>query len=788
MARLVPCVVMLVSALSASAAGEEGGHTVMAQAPAGDPAQVEPDHFVLEDVPYIGPNWQTRLDGPQDLMFPSAMGALMKYLTHDPALDYRFFLAVSGMAYRQVWHPTKWDCAFDCVWRIAPDPMEPVRRCFEAGGYDCRIVGNRPVCEARWQPLLPFDEYVAPEELQRRVCASLRAGLPVIVFGLGSSAALIAGYEDHGDVLVGWMMLENEGAAERDDLGYVRMRDWLKDAEAALLVGEKREPLPLADAYRKALQWAVEAARGPVVGEYVSGLAAFDAWADALQRDEELQLGDIDVLRSRYMAHFLQGLVIAEGRAFGGEIVERAAGRWLDAAEELQLASGHHQVMHDLMWRLWQTAGGMEPADATLLRFSDPEVRRHLQSIVSSARDQDAAAIAHIERALLTMGVAQEDLPAPSEAEAAAVARVVAREETSGGNPVSLTYRGGDMVVEGVPALRWSDGRDCTFVGALEAALAPTMRPYTYAELMGYSGLAFRTRWFDNPAGAQTRWGNSRWHPVSPHGEGAEEIAAISRATGWQLRAEELPEQDKELVRQRLMTDIVLSIRVGVPVVIGYNTDLATCYGYNIHSMNLLVRDYQRPDQQDVRIPSDDPGLQSPFVFLTALGEPLPPREALLQGIGIAVRNGRREPADGFRFGLDALDAWRQALARYDAYNDGERGLLFLVNWWSLMHLADARHAAVEFLEPSADLLTDESKAALLKALSLYRREAEMLDAFVQERITFIEWWGGGSGVADWSADVRQEQQSLLSNARALEEQALAALDEVLARAGDGPE
>ena len=779
MARPVSCVIMLLLALPA-AVGQEGGHTLMAQAPATDPAQVEPDRFVLEDVPYIGPDWQNRLDGPQDLTFPSAMGALMKHLTGDPALDYRFFLAVSGMAYRQVWHPTKWDCAFDCVWRIAPDPVEPVRRCFEAGGYDCRIIGNRPVCEARWQPLLPFDEHVAPEELQRRVCASLRSGLPVIVFGPGSSAALIAGYEEHGDVLVGWMMLENESAAERDDLGYVRMRHWLKDAEATVLVGEKREPLPLADAYRKALQWAVEGARSPTVGEYVSGLAAFDAWADALGRDEELQLGDIDVLRSRYMAHFLQGLVIAEGRAFGGEIVERTAACWPDAAEELHLAADHHHLMHDLMWRLWQTTGGMDLTDATLLRFSDREVRRHLQSIVSSARDQDAAAIAHIGRALLTMGVAQEDLPTPSAAETAAVARVVARDQSSGGNPMSLTYRGGDVVVEGVPMLRWSDRKDCTFVGALEAALAPTLRPHTYAELMGYSGLAFRTRWFDNPAGAETRWGNLRWHPVSPHGEQSEEIAAISRATGWQLRAEELPEEGKELVRQRLMTDIVLSIRAGLPVVIGYNTDLATCCGYNIHSMNLFVRDYQRPEQQDVRIPSDDPGLQSPFIFLTALGEPLPPREALLQGIRIAVRNGRREPAEGFRFGLDALDAWRQALAGYDAYSDEERNLLFLVNWWSVMHLADARQAAAEFLESSADLLAGESKVALLKALSLYRQEAEMLGAFVQEQVAFIQWWGGGSGVADWSAEVRGQQQNVLANARALEEQALAALDDVL--------
>ncbi|MCJ7822309.1 MAG: sigma-70 family RNA polymerase sigma factor, partial [Armatimonadetes bacterium] len=51
-------------------------------------------------------------------------------------------------------------------------------------------------------------------------------------------------------------------------------------------------------------------------------------------------------------------------------------------------------------------------------------------------------------------------------------------------------------VLDGVPTLAWGRGRECTFAGALEAALATTDHPYTYTDLLGFTGLALRTRWF----------------------------------------------------------------------------------------------------------------------------------------------------------------------------------------------------------------------------------------------------------------------------------------------------
>jgi len=738
--------------------------------------QGAPESFVLENVPYIGDDWQNRLDGPQDLMFPSAMGSLTKYLGGDPLLTYRPHLCISGMAYRQVWHPTEWNCAFDQVWEIAPDPIEPIRRCFEAIGYAFTLVGNEELCRTRPRLQGVFAEYAAPDVLKQRVCESLRAGRPVILLG---DTSIVAGYEESGDVLVGWKMVDP--GAETDDHGYVRLRDWTDRTEAALFVGDKTGPLPLLDACRKAVLWGVEGSRMPRQGEFAAGRAALAAWSDALLRDGDLSADDLTVLRDRHGAHFFISLAVAEGRAFGNAAFWPLAEAYPETNEEFQAVVHCYGIMHDLVWRLWQSEGPGGDEEK-LQRFTTPELRRELSRIVGIQRDQDALAVAHLERALLATDVPPDQIMPASEEEKAIVARLEAREQSCGGDPSMLAREVVDQWVNAVPDLSWGTNRDCTFIGALSAAMAPTMAPYSYADLMGYSGLAFRTRWFDNPQGRETPFGTMRWHPVSPHGEQAEEIAAISKATGWQLRVEDVPNDPADVNRQRLITDVVLSVNEGLPVVVGRNTDLATIYGYHIHSMNLFLRDYQHPGQERLRVPDNDPGLHSPMVFLAGLGDVPPVRESLLGALTVAVRNGHREQSEGFRYGLDALNAWRDALAGYDAYTDDERNLLFLANWWSLMHLADARRAAVEFLELCAGVLQGESANDLTTAQGLYEQEAAALQQFLGDHQRFVGWWGGGAGVADWDTEARQAEQDLLSRACDLETQALTALEAIVAR------
>ena len=110
----------------------------------------------------------------------------------------------------------------------------------------------------------------------------------------------------------------------------------------------------------------------------------------------------------------------------------------------------------------------------------------------------------------------------------------------------------GRVWIEGVPELGWGKNRECTFAGALEATLAVTDRPTGYSDLMGYTGLAFRVRWYRGKIG-------DRWCPSSPVGEFPQEMEAVQNAIGWQFRAEVLLDEETPDM-SRFKGDIVASI------------------------------------------------------------------------------------------------------------------------------------------------------------------------------------------------------------------------------------
>ena len=68
---------------------------------------------------------------------------------------------------------------------------------------------------------------------------------------------------------------------------------------------------------------------------------------------------------------------------------------------EVLHAAACYAAEHDLMWEVWELAGGIGNPEA-YRAMADPAVRRAMAGIVCQSRDQDARATDHIERALAT--------------------------------------------------------------------------------------------------------------------------------------------------------------------------------------------------------------------------------------------------------------------------------------------------------------------------------------------------------------------------------------------------
>jgi len=342
--------------------------------------------------------------------------------------------------------------------------------------------------------------------------------------------------------------------------------------------------------------------------------------------------------------------------------------------------------------------------------------------------------------------------------------RTVEKDRAAGRETAAKVKRDGNKVwVDGVPALGW-DKHQCTFAAALEAATAVTERPVTYTHIMGVTGLAFRTRWFQGRAG-------QKWCPSSPVGEFPEEIEAVQKATGWPLIVVCEPEN---LRMERFAKDIAASIDAGRPVPAyepGLNVDVI--YGYKDAGRTMLLKDFFKGE---IELPAEKLGWM--LFLLQDPTDPLSAREALAQGLRIAERNWRRKSSGeqagypnsekgDYLFGDAALAQWAEDLGEVDALNEADRGNLLFVSGWCFSSMWDARAEAARFLSANAGVFDGEARAAILRAAEIYRLEANLLKDIVT--------------VANKAPDARARERSFLAEARKLEAAAIAEIVKALA-------
>ncbi|MBN2003622.1 MAG: hypothetical protein JXA21_09725 [Anaerolineae bacterium] len=381
---------------------------------------------VLENVPRVH-FYEGGKRCPEDIILPSVVRAVLEYLgdedygcKHCPVRDqvckvfctYAFLVGVSGAAayfsWKEGWHGDNVAPFF-----MSDDPGAPERHIFDAIGYT-------------YEPVMKEDGRDNEAVFRQRIRESLDRGMPVVAYGVvgPSEAAIVAGYDEGGDVLIGWSFFQNlpefnasvefEPGREGQP-GYFRKRDWFKDTESLLIIGDKKPKPSLNDISRDTLRWLLKVARTPVVRpepdapEWYrnrhNGLAAYDAWADHLLRDAEWPAGDEATLRAHHRIHDDAISTVAEARWYGSvflaEIAEHFAGGpgKPGASEHILHAAACYAAEHDLMWQLWDLAGGIQSPEA-FRAMTDPAKRRAMADIIRQAHDKDAEAAQHFEQAL----------------------------------------------------------------------------------------------------------------------------------------------------------------------------------------------------------------------------------------------------------------------------------------------------------------------------------------------------------------------------------------------------
>ena len=340
-------------------------------------------------------------------------------------------------------------------------------------------------------------------------------------------------------------------------------------------------------------------------------------------------------------------------------------------------------------------------------------------------------------------------------------------------------------ITENVPALAWDASGTTTYIAAVAAALAPTDRALDYDSLMVSSGLAFRLRYVRRKDGRS-------WCGVGPIGQFEEEADAVTRATGC----------DQPWVKSGDRAE--MAARIAAAIDSGYcpfayiHGNSGVIYGYEDGGRTIYVRAYtfgEEYHKMTLQELLDAPGGSGGPFFLEPKWDPLAPRDALIQGLKMAIGNWRRgrSPAERWQpwrgedhwdylFGDAAYDAWLGDLAQYDSLGENAQRALQDIYAWTAATLFDARLAAARHLAANAGLLGGAAARHLAAAAELYGELGELAPGLQAEGAlwpigTYPLGEGNPNSPKQWTGAARRLSLEALTEAHRLDAAAISEVE-----------
>lgn len=585
-----------------------------------------------------------------------------------------------------------------------------------------------------------------------RVKGEVRAGRPVIVWHAFTNAEfdVVSGFDEEKGTFLGYGSYagSDEKPAEAKEGRLGTCLD-ICGAHGAIIVGRKTSELDAREAELAALEEAVRHARaprglfldevdtGPLPWRFREGLSCYDVWIRQFETNpQKVPSGPGD----RYPLG-----VYSSTRGTAAEFLRAIAATYAKGREHLEEAATHFEAdaaalvsLRDDVFGGWGPKGWKEPDPAKVARAAE---------LLRKARASYAEGIACVEAALLCI-----------DPERAARAKVRAR----------LHRDGGKVWIDGVARLKFGVGRDNTFCGSLSQAMRATDHPYTYHDLMGLSGLAFRVRWGNDDTA-------TGWCPSVAIGEMPDEQQRLSRRTGWELPCEwRNPKEGGDSLRRRLVSEIDAGRAVAAypPV-----WNMGVVYGYDDEGKTLLVEDYLS-DRHPERVALEQMGPM--WEFLGEWKKPPPPRDVLRDSLVQAVYHWRRDRHHGglpdreYWYGRAAYDAWIRDLRGYEALSEASQKGFRGIHGWNYHSLHDARKAASLFLKDWSCLASGRMKECLERARGLYDQQVKTLEPFVKRQHDRDEH------PDSFTLEAREEEAEVLEEAKELEGRAVAAIEEAL--------
>jgi len=345
---------------------------------------------------------------------------------------------------------------------------------------------------------------------------------------------------------------------------------------------------------------------------------------------------------------------------------------------------------------------------------------------------------------------------------------------------LQVTREGTKVMLTGLTAYP-GDARTSTPIATLAVLMKALGEPQTYPYLMGVSGQAFR---FQLSKGFDGKFDG--WCGSSPHANCGHNTQRIAEsAIPYDIKGLECFKKSPEEIAA-VRRSVVASLDAGIPV-ISASEECSIIIGYDEAGAVLFgIGPFDKPGSKL------NPWRGTPWGFLVlSPREKRPDRAAFIrESISRATTIAKltesgvdpAKPNSGYDAGLPAMKRWSRELlddARFTALDEKQLRKVCQFNAWIYEGLVDGRRCAALYLQEIAPELP-AAREHLLQAAALYEKEYKLLNADCCTNIAPYPFMLKPGET--WTEQQRHKQGELLKEAVAIEEQAIAALEQAAAK------
>ncbi|HEY8389751.1 MAG TPA: hypothetical protein VIL26_02175, partial [Clostridia bacterium] len=227
------------------------------------------------------------------------------------------------------------------------------------------------------------------------IIKSIDDGIPVLAFGIigPPECLIISGYDENGDVLIGWSHFQDFEPCSKESNGMFRKANWYENLWKVIIVGKK---IGRKISNKDVLELGLSILKKTKSEGYIAGLAAYDEWIKYLL-NSELDHASDDVLKARHDLHYKLTGNMAEARYWGGTFLDKVAEDINH--QNIKEAALCFKNIHDLCWKVWGVLGDYRDQDLWK-KFGDYQNRKRIAEIVKEMKSMDEKAIEYLTSAL----------------------------------------------------------------------------------------------------------------------------------------------------------------------------------------------------------------------------------------------------------------------------------------------------------------------------------------------------------------------------------------------------